>query len=125
MTLKFNPSTSTLPHPQHNFQVENELCASPQGRKEPVDLPFFPQENIELALDDTEPSTSRSVDMVDQASSQALVSLLPSFQTRSRGCFPCERQEPRRRFASLCVPDHQRNGRPFHDLFRDNLQRQQ
>lgn len=31
------------------------------------------QENIELALDDTEPSTSLSVSVVDQASSQALV----------------------------------------------------
>lgn len=51
------------------------------GLKESVHLPFFPQENIELALDDIEPSTFRSVEMVDQASSQALVSVLPSFVT--------------------------------------------
>ena len=48
--------------------------ASSQVIKESVNLPVFPQENIELALDDTEPSTSLSVAVVDQASSQALVS---------------------------------------------------
>lgn len=36
----------------------------------------FVQENIELSLDETEPSTSHSVTVVDQTSSQALVSLL-------------------------------------------------
>lgn len=35
---------------------------------------IFLQENIKLVLDDTEPSTSLSVAVVDQASSQALVS---------------------------------------------------
>lgn len=126
VTLKSNPSTFIFPlHPKHNFQVETELCASPRGLKEPVDLPFFPQENIELALDDTEPSSSRSVDMVDQASSQALVSLLPSFPTRSHGCFSCKRLEPLRRLASLCLPDHQWNGKLFYGLFSDGLQPQQ
>lgn len=48
--------------------------ASSQVIKESVNLPVSPQENIELALDDTEPSTSLSVAVVDQASSQALVS---------------------------------------------------
>lgn len=44
-----------------------------------VNLPLFLQENIEVALEDTETSTSLSVAVVDQASSQALVSLLLSF----------------------------------------------
>ncbi|XP_031712846.1 unconventional myosin-XVIIIa-like isoform X4 [Anarrhichthys ocellatus] len=37
------------------------------------ELERYKEENIELALDDTEPSTSLSVAVVDQASSQALV----------------------------------------------------
>lgn len=56
--------------------------ASSQVIKESVNLPVFPQENIELALDDTEPSTSLSVSVVDQASSQALVSLSGIFLTQ-------------------------------------------
>jgi len=47
--------------------------------KESVNLPVLLQENIELAFDDTEPSTSLSVAVVDQASSQALVSSMSSF----------------------------------------------
>lgn len=50
------------------------ICRRLQVIKESVNLPVFPQENIELALDDTEPCTSLSVAVVDQASSQALVS---------------------------------------------------
>ncbi|XP_019903827.3 unconventional myosin-XVIIIa isoform X8 [Esox lucius] len=46
------------------------------------ELERYKEENIELALDDMEPSTSLSVDAVDQASSQALVRTLRTDEAR-------------------------------------------
>ncbi|XP_034405969.1 unconventional myosin-XVIIIa-like [Cyclopterus lumpus] len=46
------------------------------------ELERYKEENIELALDDTEPSTSLSVAVVDQASSQALVRAVRTDEAR-------------------------------------------
>uniref|UniRef100_A0A8D3CF87 Myosin XVIIIAa n=1 Tax=Scophthalmus maximus TaxID=52904 RepID=A0A8D3CF87_SCOMX len=46
------------------------------------ELERYKEENIELALDDTEPSTSLSVSVVDQASSQALVRTVRTDEAR-------------------------------------------
>ncbi|XP_049896452.1 unconventional myosin-XVIIIa-like isoform X2 [Epinephelus moara] len=46
------------------------------------ELERYKEENIELALDDTEPSTSLSVAVVDQASSQALVRTVRTDEAR-------------------------------------------
>ncbi|KAG7273525.1 hypothetical protein CRUP_029501 [Coryphaenoides rupestris] len=46
------------------------------------ELERYKEENIELSLDDVEPSTSLSISMVDQASSQALVRTLRTDEAR-------------------------------------------
>ncbi|KAK1883001.1 Unconventional myosin-XVIIIa, partial [Dissostichus eleginoides] len=46
------------------------------------ELDRYKEENIELALDDTEPSTSLSIAVVDQASSQALVRTVRTDEAR-------------------------------------------
>eukprot|EP00066_Takifugu_rubripes_P020687 XP_011609953.1 PREDICTED: unconventional myosin-XVIIIa-like [Takifugu rubripes] len=56
----------------HNYTQER-LHALFHQRTFVHELERYKEENIELALDDTEPSTSLSVSVVDQASSQTLV----------------------------------------------------
>ncbi|TSN39330.1 Unconventional myosin-XVIIIa [Bagarius yarrelli] len=60
----------------HNYAQER-LQALFQERTFVQELERYKEENIELALDDIEPSTSLSVAAIDQASTQALVSTAP------------------------------------------------
>nr|XP_019941639.1 PREDICTED: unconventional myosin-XVIIIa-like isoform X2 [Paralichthys olivaceus] len=65
----------------HNYTQER-LQALFYQRTFVQELERYKEENIELALDDTEPSTSLSVSVVDQASSQALVRTVRTEEAR-------------------------------------------
>uniref|UniRef100_A0A3Q3LLC3 Myosin XVIIIAa n=1 Tax=Labrus bergylta TaxID=56723 RepID=A0A3Q3LLC3_9LABR len=65
----------------HNYTQER-LHALFYQRTFVQELERYKEENIELALDDTEPSTSLSVAVVDQASSQALVRTVRTDEAR-------------------------------------------
>uniref|UniRef100_UPI0037E8CD40 unconventional myosin-XVIIIa-like n=1 Tax=Semicossyphus pulcher TaxID=241346 RepID=UPI0037E8CD40 len=65
----------------HNYTQER-LHALFYQRTFVQELERYKEENIELALDDTEPSTSHSVAVVDQASSQALVRTVRTDEAR-------------------------------------------
>ncbi|XP_062261681.1 unconventional myosin-XVIIIa-like isoform X2 [Platichthys flesus] len=65
----------------HNYTQER-LQALFYQRTFVQELERYKEENIELALDDTEPSTSLSVSVVDQASSQALVRTVRTDEAR-------------------------------------------
>lgn len=95
------------------FSCRKIWLASSHDIKGSVNLPVFPQENIELALDDTEPSTSLSVSVVDQASSQTLVCLLTQFswyfcaETFFNHIFLSHRRAPRERQTFQALFSHQ------------------